>query len=311
MISIKDLTKLEIESLLRNARLYREKGAPTISQGCRVGLIFAEPSTRTAMSFEEALRELRLRYIDLDMSRSSVLKGESLDDTIRMMELYCSILIVRTSTELTSKSSKHTLINAGDGTNEHPTQALIDLLTLEDALGRSYKNVCVLGDAKNSRAIHSFLYCITSMRSDLSVTVVAPADLQLPDQVHRAIWGQGSAHSHIRKVESLDQVDAKIIDVLYVTRKHKEREQDCLPESDYPIVTPEFVNSLKETAVILHPLPRQAELPVSIDRDKRAHYMKQARNALPMRIAIIERVLGKMNHVHDSIENVLSILGIV
>ena len=225
-------------------------------------------------------------------------KGESLDDTIKMLKEYCDIIILRSDQSYSNLKETRGIINAGDGDNEHPTQAIIDLFTIYEKKSFSINHICILGDAKHSRTIHSLLYGLMKLMPAVRVTLVTPLTLALPEHFKNMASDKGI---EINEKSDLDQTILASVDVMYVTREQKERSNLTL-DSLYPQLQLKHVHLMKKDAIILHPLPRGAELPHEIDSDPRALYMEQSNNGVPVRMAICTFVLKNQEYIETALE---------
>lgn len=255
--------------------------------GCVSTNLFYEPSTRTSSSFYSAMVKLGGNVIPInDVSFSSVSKGETLTDTIQVMNAYCDVIVLRHpevgSAVQAAQVSQVPIINGGDGVGEHPTQALLDLYTIHKNLGlRRHLNVALVGDLKHGRTVHSLLKLLRMY--DVQVHLVyppgfeMPADLVMPqDQHHRDIWG------------CIQQVD-----VLYVTRVQKERIADAalLNQVGHYKLSLEHMHLARQHMIVMHPLPRVDEIDTLVDKDPRAKYFEQIHNGLIIRQAIFLSML--------------------
>jgi aspartate carbamoyltransferase len=258
--------------------------------------VFYEPSTRTSSSFTAAMERLGGSVIPINEVRySSVAKGESLADTVRTLECYCDVIVLRHPETGAAKTAasflKKPLINAGDGTGEHPTQALLDLFTVQEELGRLEDlTVTMLGDLKYGRTVHSLAKLLRLYGAKLNY--VSPEILRMPKAVIEELNAGGVQQKEYSDLnEVLPQTD-----VLYVTRVQKGRFEN--PENyesvkDAYVITPEIMTRAKEEMVIMHPLPRVNEISMELDRDPRAAYFRQMEYGLYVRMAILAMVLGK------------------
>ena len=280
MDSIDGLSTIYIARILERAS--EIKRGDKVKQFPRLvaGLIFQEPSTRTYLSFVSALSRLGVKHFTLTGKQSSLNKGESMEDTIRMVRDHADLIVLRSSRPYPSQD----LINAGDGNREHPTQALVDLFTIRELYTFPVREVCIIGDGKNSRAVHSFVKIIRKTEPGVQFSLVCPPPLECPAGMLSEL---DSTYTDIR------EVPLQKMDILYLVREQQERTNNG-PNSSYPILTPELLKTLNPDAIILHPLPRKEELPISIDRDKRSVYFLQAKNCLPVRTAICELELSKL-----------------
>jgi len=298
IISVNQFTKADIDILFAQADLWREKvqsGAPiTVLSGKIMANLFYEPSTRTSSSFIAAMQRLGGGFIPInDVHYSSVSKGENLADTIRTLEQYSDVIVLRHPEQgqalLATKASGKPIINAGDGIGEHPTQALLDLYTIQNSFGSlEGLTVTMVGDLKNGRTVHSLAQLLALY--DVKLNYVAPRVLQMPITLCNQLKNSGIQQD---EHETLDAVIADS-NVIYVTRIQKER-FDSL--SDYEavkdafVITPEIMQSAPKDSILMHPLPRLAEIHPSVDRDPRAIYFKQVQNGMYVRMALLSLLL--------------------
>jgi aspartate carbamoyltransferase catalytic subunit len=299
IVSIRDLDRKQIEEIMKVA----EKMVPyalgekrtNILQGRILGNLFFEPSTRTRLSFESAAHRLGIHVIDVsEMSMTSISKGESLADTIRMVDAYCDIIVLRHPHEgaarLAANFSENPVINAGDGAGSHPTQTLLDLFTIIRAKKRiEGLNIVLVGDLKYGRTVHSLVDALSMFGANL--TFVAPESLQMPADNVKHIKGMGAKPVLTDRLEGVIQS----ADVLYVTRIQRERFPD---PSEYNKVAGmyrinnEMLREAKKDLVVLHPLPRVDEIDPEVDKTPHAKYFEQAFNGIPIRMALLYMILG-------------------
>ena len=277
---------------------YRDHGRTLTKplDGKILASLFYEPSTRTRFSFESAMLKLGGSTITTENATqfSSVTKGETLDDTIRVISQYADVIVIRHfetgSAQLASSISSVPVINAGDGTGEHPTQALLDLYTIQKELGSiTNRKVALVGDLLYGRTIHSLLNLL-SIYEGIELYLVSPEQLKLPERYKENLVGKKIAFHEITDLHEV----AKLADVIYMTRVQRERfpsleEYEKL--KDCYIMNKDVMNKMKEDAVVLHPLPRVTEITVEVDDDKRAAYFRQARNGLYIRMALLETIV--------------------
>jgi aspartate carbamoyltransferase len=271
-------------------------GAIDLLKGKILANLFYEPSTRTSSSFTAAMERLGGSVIPINEVRySSVSKGESLPDTVRTLQCYSDVIVLRhpeTGAAVTAARHLHKpLINAGDGAGEHPTQALLDLFTIQAELGRLHGlTVTMLGDLKYGRTVHSLARLLRLFGAKLNY--VSPAILRMPAAVVEELKQAGIEQY---EYEALDPVLAKS-DVLYVTRVQKERFENPneyeLVKNTYSI-TPAIMARAKKEMVLMHPLPRVTEIDMAVDEDPRAAYFRQMEYGLYVRMALLAMVLGK------------------
>jgi aspartate carbamoyltransferase len=258
--------------------------------------LFYEPSTRTSSSFTSAMERLGGSVIPINEVRySSVSKGESLPDTVRTLECYADVIVLRHpevgASALAARYARKPVINAGDGIGEHPTQALLDLFTILEELGRiDGLTVTMLGDLKYGRTVHSLARLLSLY--DVRLNYVSPEILRLPAELLGEVEANGIAQSEHAQLESI----LPETDVLYVTRVQKERFEDLDTYERVKgafVVTPETMTLAKEQMIVMHPLPRVGEIAMEVDDDPRAAYFRQMEYGLYVRMALLALVLGK------------------
>jgi aspartate carbamoyltransferase catalytic subunit len=258
--------------------------------------LFYEPSTRTRLSFEAAMLRLGGATMGTDNARefSSAAKGETLEDTIRIVSGYADVIVLRHNEEGAAKRAAAVsgvpIINAGDGPGQHPTQALLDLYTIRDELGRiDGVRVAMVGDLANGRTVRSLTYLLSKFK-DIKIWFVAP-----PQVAMRADLKAHLDEHHVPWLETQD-LDAVLpeVDVVYMTRIQKERFTDPdaynAVKGVYRIDKPAMTR-LRKYAILMHPLPRVDEIAPEVDDDDRAAYFRQARNGLHIRMALLDRLL--------------------
>ena len=258
--------------------------------------LFYEPSTRTSSSFTAAMERLGGSVIPInEVKYSSVSKGESLADTVRTLECYADVIVLRHpevgSAAIAAKAARKPVINAGDGIGEHPTQALLDAFTIKEEIGHlDGLTVTLLGDLKHGRTVHSLARLLSLYKVKLNY--VAPDILRMPTELIEELNAKG-----VEQVEftALDQ-PLPGTDVLYVTRVQKERFTD---EAVYEsvkgayVIDPKVMKAAKERMIVMHPLPRVGEISPEFDDDPRAAYFRQMEYGLYVRMALLAMVLGK------------------
>jgi len=298
IISINELTVDEIKEIFKTADKMLEvlkEGGSDVLKGFVMATAFFEPSTRTRLSFQTAMVRLGGNYIDLaEISRSSLAKGENFADTIRMLDSYADVIIVRHKIEgaarFAAEIAESPVINAGDGMRHHPTQALIDLYTIRRSFGSvDDLTIGVLGDLKYGRAATSFIYGVTKF-NPRKLHLISPESLRIRLEVREHLASRG-----IEFVEEsdLEKVLPKL-DVLYVTRIQKERFPDPAEyekvKGSYKI-TRRVLEKAKENLIILHPLPRVEEISLDVDGTPYAKYFEQAKYGVPVRMALLKLIL--------------------
>ncbi len=292
--SAKALSRGDIEAVLDRAAEFA--GDPTAHAdrrpGALLGLAFFEPSTRTRMSFAAAIKRLGGDIVDMGpVEASSVSKGESLADTVRVIEGYADAVVLRHPSEgaaaMASEFVDVPLINAGDGAGQHPTQTLLDLYTIREAAGLDGLTIGIVGDLKYGRTVHSLAHALTNF--EVEQHFISPETLALPESVRYDLDAAGAA---VAEHTSLEPVLGEL-DALYVTRIQQERFPD---ESEYRAVAGEYRIDAETLAGIdelpvLHPLPRIDEIAAEIDDTDHARYFEQAHNGVPVRMALLDLLL--------------------
>ncbi|MEM0215839.1 MAG: aspartate carbamoyltransferase [Archaeoglobaceae archaeon] len=294
LISIEDLTKQEILKILDKAEEFEDVALGIrkcrILEGKILANLFFEPSTRTRISFETAMKRLGGDVVNVSAQEaSSIAKGETLADTIKVVSNYCDAIVIRHPLEgaarFAAENSAVPVINAGDGAGQHPTQTLLDLYTIRKECRKLEGiSIALVGDLKYSRTIHSLIKALTLF--DTKIYLVSPEILSLPEDFLEELNGD------IKRAKLEDIIGE--IDVLYVTRIQKER---FLDEEEYRKVAGSYrittatVEKMKESAIILHPLPRVDEIDVKVDSMRQARYFKQAFYGVPVRMAILSEVM--------------------
>lgn len=291
LISVNDLSKEEILGLLQAAAQIEQSPQAYIdkAKGKVFSLLFFEPSTRTYFSFASAMERLGGSVLGFSQAgATSVAKGETLEDTVRMMAAYSDIMAVRHAEVGTLQRIVNVVevpvINAGEGVAEHPTQTLVDLYTIFKNFKRLDVTIALYGDLKYSRPNHSLL--LAGSRLGINFICVAPEELQMPEQYLEQAQKNGA---HIKLTDDINSV-INNIDVLYVTRLQKERLPPHLLYEELKKsyhVAPQLVKQMKESAIILHPLPRIGEIDTLVDHDPRAQYFAQAKNSVAVRMALL------------------------
>ena len=296
VISIKDFTRDELDYILDVAEamepLY-ERGSDML-RGKVLALLFFEPSTRTRLSFEVAMKKLGGATIGFaGPEAASIMKGENLADTVRVVENYADAIVLRHplegSARLAAEFASKPVINAGSGAEEHPTQAMLDLYTIRKEKGRiDGLNIALMGDLRYGRTVHSLAYALSLY--DVKLYLISPPLLRMRREVLEEIRGK------IPVVETDDLASVlPELDVLYVTRIQKERFADPLEyekvRGSYHIDL-EALRSAREDLIILHPLPRVDEIAPEVDRTPYARYFQQVRSGVVVRMALLALILG-------------------
>jgi carbamoyl-phosphate synthase/aspartate carbamoyltransferase/dihydroorotase/carbamoyl-phosphate synthase/aspartate carbamoyltransferase len=272
-------------------------GSTDLLRGHILTCLFYEPSTRTSASFIAAMERLGGSVIPITqgVQFSSVSKGETLADTIRTLEQYSDVIVLRHpeigSAQVAADYANVPIINAGDGAGEHPTQALLDLFTIQEELGRiDGLKIAMVGDLRYGRTVHSLVRLL--LQYDVSLRFVSPEILRLPLTIMNEVIDAGLA---VRETHDVADV-IENADVLYVTRVQKERFTDLAQYEevkDLYEITPELMVKAKPKMIVMHPLPRVGEIHYAVDADPRAAYFRQVKNGMYIRMALLAAVLGK------------------
>ncbi len=299
ILAISDFTKEELLHIIKVASdIDSDIGKYSDSlKGKILATLFFEPSTRTRMSFQAAMQRMGGSVIGFsDVSTSSIKKGESLPDTIKIVSGYCDAIVMRHpeagSVEKSSKDSSVPVINAGDGPHEHPTQTILDVYTIQKELGRLENlKVGFVGDLKFGRTVHSLVKALSNFNAEFCF--VSPPSLKMPDEYLEELDKKG-----VNYREEIDLLKvSKELDILYMTRIQKERFVNL---EDYDKVKGIYKldrsieKNIRKDAKILHPLPRVDEIDPELDQLKQSVYFKQAHNGIPVRMALLGLVLGKI-----------------
>ncbi len=297
LISIMDLSKDEILHILKIAKHIEQNPNPVLLNDRILASLFFEPSTRTRLSFESAMYRLGGKVLGFaDSNIASISKGESLADTARIISTYCDIIAIRHpvsgTASIFAQNASVPVINAGDGTNQHPTQTLLDLYTIQKSKGK-IENLTVgfLGDLKYGRTVHSLVNALSKFNAKFYF--ISPKSLSMPDNFLKELDKEGIEYHETDEFYST----LKHLDILYDTRIQKERFLD--PE-EYEknkgiyIVDKRIIGYAKPDMKILHPLPRVDELSPELDNTEYALYFQQAKNGIPVRQALLALLLGKI-----------------
>lgn len=292
VISIKDFSREEIEYVLKKSALMEkrlsQKKPLNLMQGRILATLFFEPSTRTRLSFQAAMKRLGGSVLGFSsVEGTSIEKGETIVDTARMAAAYTDLIVMRNKTEgsarLAAENVDVPVINGGDGANQHPTQTLLDLYTIQKEFKKiDGLKICLVGDLKYGRTVHSLAEALK--RYDISLRFISPKDLSMPARITQELKTLGFDFSET------DELDVSGCDVVYATRIQKERFPD---PQEYERVKDAFVlddgimASLKKGSIILHPLPRVNEIHYSLDSTPHARYFEQAKNGVPVRMALL------------------------
>ena len=302
IISVKQFGRNDLEYIFGVAHEMRgmveRVGTFDLLKGKILANLFYEPSTRTSSSFTAAMERLGGSVIPINEVRySSVSKGESLPDTVRTLECYADVIVLRHpetgSAAIAAKAARKPVINAGDGVGEHPTQALLDTFTIFEELGVGRIDgltITMLGDLKYGRTVHSLARLLSLFK--VKINYVSPEILRMPKEVMEEVAGKGIPQAEFRSLEEI----LPETDVLYVTRVQKERFEDPAEYEKVKgayVIDPEIMKSAKQEMIVMHPLPRVGEISVDFDDDPRAAYFRQMEYGLYVRMALLAMVLGK------------------
>ncbi len=295
ILSITDLSLDEIELVLDIAKHLKDTPNNNLLQGKLVASCFFEPSTRTRLSFETAILRLGGKVIGFsDGANTSAKKGESLSDTARVIGSYADAIVMRHhkegATRIVSEFSKVPVINGGDGSNQHPTQTLLDLFSIKETQGRlSGLKVALVGDLKYGRTVHSLAQALSQYQCEF--LLVAPNQLTMPDYICDELQEKGCV---FRQVDSLEEAAGEV-DILYMTRIQRERfdEEEFKKIQGKFILSAEILHKAKPNLRILHPLPRVDEITADVDTTPYAYYFEQAQNGIYVREALLSLVLNE------------------
>lgn len=305
VLSAAQFSKDEVDLIMETAAYYEKKvkDGEVLSdmEGQVMASLFFEPSTRTRLSFETAMNRLGGSVITVAESTkvqtSSTAKGETLSDSIKVVDLYADVIVVRSpqkgAADEAAMAASNPVLNSGDGAGEHPTQALLDIYTILKERGDlNGLTVTLLGDLKHGRTVHSLIRLLSHF--GCRIILVAPEKLRMPADIVTDVEKLGVA---VKQTDNLQEAAAES-DVLYVTRIQKERFEN---EAEYDQVKDDFivdsaiVKAAKKGIVIMHPLPRVNEITVDVDDYEGAAYFRQAGNGVPIRMALLALVKGCVN----------------
>jgi len=296
LISITDFSKEEYLKIMELSKKFEDNPNQSLLKGKVIATLFFEPSTRTRLSFETAINRLGGKIIGFsDSNSSSVSKGETLHDTIKMVSNYADMIIMRHPLEGSARYAAEVadvpVINAGDGANQHPSQTLLDMYSIMKTQGRLDDiNLFLVGDLKYGRTVHSLLMAMSQFRNPI-FNFVAPPELAMPDEYKLYLSQRGIRYfEHLEFNDIINQAD-----IIYMTRVQKERFIDPVEYEKVKnvyILKNEMLTGTKPTVKILHPLPRINEIHTNVDLNPKAYYFTQARNGVFTRMAIISHLLN-------------------
>ncbi len=302
ILSVKQFSREDLDYIFGVAHEMRgmveRVGTFDLLKGKILTNLFYEPSTRTSSSFTAAMERLGGSVIPInEVKYSSVSKGESLADTVRTLECYADVIVLRHpetgSAAIAAKAARKPIINAGDGVGEHPTQALLDLFTIFEELGVGQidgKTITMLGDLKYGRTVHSLARLASLF--NVKLNYVSPEILRMPQNVMDEVKEKGIPQAEYGTLEKV----LPETDVLYVTRVQKERFEDAEEYEKVKgayVIDPEVMKPAKKEMIVMHPLPREGEISPDFDDDPRAAYFRQMEYGLYVRMALLAMVLGK------------------
>lgn len=294
LVSIIDYTKDEYLKILDLAAEFEKQPKQTILEGYVIATLFFEPSTRTRLSFESAVNQLGGSIIGFsDIGTTSVTKGETLYDTIKIVSNYSDLIVIRHplegSARFASEVASVPVINAGDGANQHPTQTLLDMYSIQKTQGKlDGLNIFMVGDLKYGRTVHSLLMAMSQFQTTFNF--ISPDELKMPDKYKQHLDTLG-----LKYYEHKDFTDIIAeADILYMTRVQKERFSDPIEYErvkNVYILKNDMLENTKDNLKVLHPFPRVNEITEDVDNNMKAYYFTQARNGVFTRQAIITSIL--------------------
>lgn len=305
VIAVSNISKGFLDKLLEHAKdmhhLVKARGGDDRLKGKILAALFYEPSTRTSCSFQAAMQRLGGSVICVNEKDSSAQKGETIEDTVQTLSCYCDAIVIRNpmkgSALLAASVATKPVINAGDGTGEHPTQALLDIFTIQSELGiigsinpLKPMIVTVVGDLKHGRTVHS-LVKLLCLFAGIKIQYVSPESLAMPDEIINELKDKGLDQD----VVSLDEAILNS-DVLYVTRIQKERFatlEEYEKVAGYYVIDAKLMEKAKVNMIVMHPLPRNAEIAKDVDKDPRAAYFRQMENGMYMRMALLDLIFHR------------------
>lgn len=307
LIEPKNFTDKEIQDVLdlaeriaMNPEMYSH-----VADGKKLATLFYEPSTRTRLSFEAAMLSLGGKTLGFSSAeQSSATKGETVADTIRVVGCYADIIAMRHPKEgaplLASMYAKVPVINAGDGGHNHPTQTMIDLMTIRSRKGKlDHLKIGFCGDLKFGRTVHSLTKALMRYEGN-EFWYISPEELRIPEYLEKMLQRQNISYHECDNLENV----LPELDVLYMTRVQKERffnEEEYVRLKDRYILTEEKLSLAKKDMPVLHPLPRVNEIACEVDNDPRAAYFEQVQNGLYIRMALIIALLGLKDPVKGEV----------
>lgn len=295
LVSITDFSKQDILDIVERASFFEKNLNQNLLNGKVVATLFFEPSTRTRLSFETAVNRLGGRVIGFsDTNNTSISKGETLKDTIMMVANYADMIVMRHPLEgaarYASEVSKVPIINAGDGANQHPTQTLLDIYSIQKTQSTlDNLRIAMVGDLKYGRTVHSLIQAMSLFKTEFSF--IAPEELELPDEYKQLLKEKNIPFKEYTELaENINDVD-----IIYMTRVQRERFLDPMEYEKVKqvyVLHNKMLDSTKPNVRILHPLPRVNEISTDVDNNPKAYYFQQAENGVYARMAVICKLLN-------------------
>lgn len=295
LVSIDDFTSDEVLKILDLAAEFEKNPVSRLLEGKVIATLFFEPSTRTRLSFESAINRLGGKIVGFsEAGATSLAKGESLHDTIKMVSSYSDLIVMRHpiegSARYASEIASVPVINAGDGANQHPTQTMLDLYSIRKTQGTlNNLNVFMVGDLKYGRTVHSLMMAMS--RWNTTFNFIAPEELKMPDEFKLYLENLG-----LKYYEHTDFTDIiSKADIIYMTRVQKERFSDPIEYEKVKnvyVLRNSMLKNTKPSMRILHPLPRVNEINPDVDSNPKAYYFEQALNGVFTRQAILCKLMG-------------------
>lgn len=300
IISMKDFSRDMIDHILNTAEklepIARGMEKSDLLDGKVLSLLFFEPSTRTRMSFETAMIRLGGQVLNLgSLEATSIAKGETLADTIRVVGGYSDAIVLRHpkegSVRMASELVSVPIINGGDGAGHHPTQTFLDLYTIRRESHMDNVKIALAGDLKYGRTVHSLCYALSLYGAE--ITLVSPKELRMPDEI---ITDLKTCNIKVTQADSIEEVISNV-EVLYVTRIQKERFPDPAEYQKVAsnlLITPQLLKKANPKLKIMHPLPRANEIDPRVDKTEHACYFNQSFYGVPIRMALLSLIMGAL-----------------
>jgi aspartate carbamoyltransferase catalytic subunit len=295
LVSITDFSKDEYLRILETAAEFEKNSYQNLLQGKVIATLFFEPSTRTRLSFESAINRLGGRVIGFaDAATSSASKGETLYDTIRVVSNYSEMIVMRHpiegSARFASEITHLPLINAGDGANQHPSQTLLDLYSIQKTQGTLNRlNIFMVGDLKYGRTVHSLLMALSEFKA--SFYFISPDELKMPEEYKFHLRSLGLKYEESKELNE----NIRNADIIYMTRVQKERFSDPIEyerTKNAYVLKNEMLEGTRDNMRVMHPLPRVNEIHPDVDVNPKAYYFQQTENGVYVRQAIISLIMG-------------------